>query len=106
MRYGCFHCRTGSAATCAASAHETSRPSLLNVAENEIYGDIPSSTFLDLAFGVTNDKYTVELFLANATDEDAPIYVTSQCIPATCGVQPNGVTPRPQTFGIRFSQDF
>jgi outer membrane receptor protein involved in Fe transport len=89
-----------------AVAYQTSRPSLLNVAENEIYGDIPSSTFLDLAFGVTNDKYSVELFIANATDEDAPLYVTSQCIPATCGVQPNGVTPRPQTIGIRFSQDF
>ena len=60
-----------------AVAYQTSRPSLLNVTENEIYGDIPSSTFLDLAFGVTNDKYSVELFLANATDEDAAIYVSS-----------------------------
>jgi iron complex outermembrane receptor protein len=89
-----------------AVAYQTSRASLLNVAENEIYGDIPSSTFLDLAFGVTNEKYAIELFLANATDEDAPIYVSSQCVPGTCGVQPNGVTPRPRTIGIRFSQDF
>jgi outer membrane receptor protein involved in Fe transport len=89
-----------------ALAYSTSRASLLNVEQNEIYGDIPSSTFLDLAFGITNEKYAVELFLANVTDEDSAIYVTSQCIPETCGVQPNAVTPRPFTFGIRFSQDF
>jgi iron complex outermembrane receptor protein len=89
-----------------AVAYQTSRASILNVEDNEIYGDIPSSTFLDLAFGVTNDKYSIELFLANATDEDAPLYVTSQCSPGVCGVQANGVTPRPQTVGIRFSQSF
>ena len=29
-----------------------------------------------------NDKYTVELFLSNATDEDAPLSVNSECTPA------------------------
>ena len=50
------------------------------------YGDIPSSTFLNLAFGLEKDKYALELFLANATDEDAPLGVTSECSPGVCGV--------------------
>jgi len=89
-----------------ALGYQSSRASILNVANNELYGDIPSSTFLDLSFGVANDKYAIELFLSNATDEDAPIYITSQCEPGTCGVQPKGVQYRPRTVGIRFSQDF
>jgi outer membrane receptor protein involved in Fe transport len=89
-----------------AYVFQTSRASILEVAANDIYGDIPSSNFLDLAFGVENDKYAIELYLANATDEDAPIYVTSQCTPGVCGGQTYGVQNRPRTVGIRFSQEF
>ena len=55
-------------------------------------GDIPSSTFLDLAFGIENDKYAIELFVANATDEDAPLFVDAECAPGVCGVQAYGVS--------------
>jgi outer membrane receptor protein involved in Fe transport len=89
-----------------AFGYQSSRPSILNVEHNDIYGDIPSSTFVDLSFGVSNDKYAIELFLANATDEDAPIYVSSQCEPGSCGFQPKGIQFQPRTLGIRFSQDF
>jgi len=89
-----------------AYGYQASRPSIINVADNELYGDIPSSNFLDLAFGVENDKYAVELFLSNVTDEDAPIFVGSECTPQVCGVQPYGVMIRPRTVGLRFSQDF
>ena len=71
-----------------------------------ILGDIPSSTFVDLAYGLGNDKYNVEIFLSNATDEDAPLSVNSDCTTGVCGVQPWGVKRRPRTIGIRFSQDF
>ena len=43
--------------------------------------------YLDLAFGLGNDKYTFELFVSNVTDEDAPLGVTSECTPQVCGVQ-------------------
>ncbi len=92
--------------TQGALAYQTSRPSILNVADNKLYGDIPSSTLLDLAFGVENDKYALELLVSNATDEDAPLYVTSQCTPQVCGGQTYGVKSRPRAVGIRFSQDF
>ena len=89
-----------------ALVYQTSRPSILNVADNDRYGDIPSSTVLDLSFGLKNDKYAVELFVSNATDEDAPIFVTSECTPQVCGGQTYGARIRPRTVGIRFSQEF
>jgi outer membrane receptor protein involved in Fe transport len=92
--------------TQGAVTYQTSTASQLEIADNDIYGDIPSSTFLNLAFGLEKDTYRVELYLANATDEDAELGVTSQCTPQVCGVQTKGVRARPRTVGIRFSQDF
>ena len=74
--------------------------------DNEAYGDIPSSTFVNLAFGVEKEKYSVELFLANATNEDVPLGVTSECTPGVCGIQTKGVKARPRTIGIRYSHNF
>ena len=87
-------------------AYQASAASQLEIADNNIYGDIPSSTFLNLAFGLEREKYSIELFVANATNEDAPLGVTSECTPQVCGVQTVGVKARPRTIGIRFSQDF
>ncbi len=89
-----------------ALAYQTSRASTLAIAENDVLGDIPSSTFLDLAFGLENDKYAIELFLSNATDEDAPLSISTDCTVGVCGPQPWAVTHRPRTVGIRFSQEF
>jgi iron complex outermembrane recepter protein len=89
-----------------ALSYQTSRPSILSTADNALYGDIPASTFLDLAFGVEQEKYSVELYVSNVTDEDAPLYLTSECTPQKCGGQTYGVQSRPRTIGIRFSQDF
>ncbi len=89
-----------------ALAYQTSRASTLSIADNNLYGDIPSSTFLDLAFGIQNAKYAIELFMSNVTDEDSPLYVTSECTPQVCGGQTYGVQSRPRTIGIRFSQEF
>ena len=89
-----------------AFAYEGERPSSLNVGNAAILGDVPSSTFLDLAFGIENDKYAIELFVDNATDEDSPLDLDVECDTDVCGVQPYGVSPRPRTFGIRFKQDF
>jgi hypothetical protein len=61
---------------------------------------------VNLSFGLQKDKYSLELFLANATDEDAPLGVTSECAPGVCGVVTYGVQSRPRTIGLRFSQDF
>ncbi len=87
-------------------AYQTSTASQLELTDNEAYGDIPSSTFVNLAFGVEKEKYSVELFLANATNEDVPLGVTSECTPGVCGIQTKGVKARPRTIGIRYSHNF
>jgi outer membrane receptor protein involved in Fe transport len=92
--------------TQGALAYEGSRTSDLDVADSNEFGEIPSNTFLDLSFGVENEKYAIELFVANATDEDAPLFFDAECAPGVCGPQAYGVVPRPRTFGIRFRQDF
>jgi iron complex outermembrane recepter protein len=89
-----------------ALAYEGERSSSLNVDDAAILGDIPAATYLDLAFGVENDKYAIELFVSNATDEDSPLFVSAECATSVCGVQPYGSSPRPRTYGIRFKQDF
>ncbi|MGH8242185.1 MAG: TonB-dependent receptor, partial [Steroidobacteraceae bacterium] len=76
--------------TQGALVYQTDRASILDQDDLALYGDIPSSTFLDLAFGVENDKYAVELFVTNATDEDSPLYLTSNCSPQVCGSQVYG----------------
>jgi outer membrane receptor protein involved in Fe transport len=92
-----------------AVVYQTSRASTLALADNDAYGDIPSTTYLDLAFGIENDKYGIELYASNVTDEDAPLHVTSECTPQICGGVGNqayGVQSRPRSVGIRFKQEF
>ena len=87
-------------------SYQTDASSTLPVDSNELLGDIPSSTFVDLAYGLGDDKYNIELFISNATDEDAPLTIATDCATGVCGVQPWGVMRRPRTWGIRFTRDF
>jgi iron complex outermembrane receptor protein len=87
-------------------SYQDSAPTSLSIADAELLGDIPSSTFVDLAYGLGNEKYNFEIFVSNATDEDAPLTVSTDCATGVCGVQPWGVMRRPRTFGLRFKQEF
>ena len=89
-----------------AFSYEGERGSSMNLADNAIRGDVPSNTFLDLSAGIATGSYSVDFFIKNATDEDAPLYLTSQCAAGTCGAQNYGVRARPRTVGVRFSKDF
>ena len=86
--------------------YEGSRGSSLNVADNAIRGDVPANNLVDLAAGIRRDNYSIDLFVKNATDEDAAQYLTSQCATGTCGTQIYGVIHRPRSIGLRFTQDF
>jgi outer membrane receptor protein involved in Fe transport len=89
-----------------AVSHEGKRNSDLRVSDNLVKGEIPSNTFMDVAAGIRSDRYAVELYVSNLTDEDAALYYTSQCATGTCGSQNYGVRARPRTVGIRWSQEF
>ena len=87
-------------------SHEGKRNSDLRVSDNLVKGEIPSNTFMDVSAGIRSDRYAVELYVSNLTDEDAALYYTSQCATGTCGSQNYGVRARPRTVGIRWSQEF
>jgi outer membrane receptor protein involved in Fe transport len=89
-----------------ALAYRDSSASNLDVIDNAIVGDIPASTVLDLSFGIKKDSYSVELFVQNATDEDAARGRTAECDFSVCGYQSYSIRQQPRTIGIRFSQEF
>jgi iron complex outermembrane receptor protein len=89
-----------------ALAHEGERSSDMEVAANDIRGDVPAYTTLDLAAGIRKDTWGVDLFIKNATGEDAPLYLTGQCTAETCGAQTYGVRIRPMTVGLKFTKDW
>src|SRR6185295_9464404 len=82
-----------------ALTYETSRPANMSVAENEIQGEIPSSTVLDLSAGIGRNSWTLELFVKNATNEDAPLYIGQEC--AIIAFVPGVPACGQQTYGLR-----
>ena len=69
--------------------------------------DIPGGRFVqggytiaNVAFGVSMDTWSAELFIDNLGDENAPVYVDTQ------NFTPKVVTNRPRTIGLRLSYDF
>ena len=70
-------------------------------------GEIPGGRYIqeaysivNLAAGVRNDQWTAELFVDNAFDENAQVYIDSQQF------TPHVVTNRPRTIGLRLSYDY
>ena len=78
----------------------------LNVQDAAIKGEIPSYKTVDISAGIAKDSYSVELFIKNVGDEDAYIFLTSECATSVCGGQNYGVRLQPRTVGIKFTQDF
>jgi outer membrane receptor protein involved in Fe transport len=90
-----------------ALTYESSRASELVPEENELKnGDIPSSTILDLSAGIGRNSWLLELFVKNATDEDAPLYIGQECAIGTCFPQTYALRRAPATVGLKFSQEF
>lgn len=89
-----------------AVVHEGERDSDMDQRDNAIRGGVPAYTTVDLSAGIAKETWSVELFIKNATDEDAPIYLSAQCVATTCGSQNYGVRFRPRTVAIRYTKDF
>jgi len=89
-----------------AIVHEGERDSDLDQTAQAILGTLPSYTTLDLSAGFRKNDWAVDLFISNLTNEDAPLYFTSQCTAETCGAQKYGVRIRPMTISARLTKDF
>lgn len=91
----------------ATLAYQGKRNSSLNIRDMEkYYPEFDENVFVDLTAGLSKETYAIELFVKNATNEDTPLAITSQCAPATCGQQIYGIPARPRTVGLKFTQNF
>ncbi len=89
-----------------AVAHNGKRLADLDQTVAPIIGDLPAWTTLDISAGIQSDTWALDLFVSNATNEDAPLYITAECTLETCGNQLYGVRHRPTTVSLRLSLDF
>ena len=89
-----------------ALAHNGSRLADLDQTVAPIIGELPAWTTLDISAGIRNERWGLDMFITNVTNEDAPLYVTAECTLETCGNQLYGVRMRPTTVALRFSMDF
>jgi outer membrane receptor protein involved in Fe transport len=98
-----------------ALVYQSSAWSDLRTAERELVGKQPSYSIFDLAAGIDNESWGLELFVKNVFDERAEIARYAECStiqPGTdpevplCGLQPYTVTNTPRTIGITFSKHF
>jgi iron complex outermembrane receptor protein len=99
----------------AAVVYQGSAWSDLRTMERELVGRQESYTIADFSFGMSNDKFSIEVFVNNAFDERAEIARYAQCstfkpgeadpLPL-CGLKPYTVTNVPRTIGISFAQTF
>jgi len=89
-----------------ALAHEGERGSDLDRRANAIKGNFPAYTTLDLSAGISRETWSLDLFIKNATGEDAALYKTAECTAETCGAQTYGVRVRPRSIGLKYTKDF
>lgn len=89
-----------------ALAHNGDRLADMDLTVAPIIGKLPAWTTLDISAGIKNESWALDLFISNATNEDAPLYVTAECTLETCGSQLYGVRHRPTSVALRFSKDF
>jgi len=101
----------------AAAVYQGSAWSDLRTAERAIAGKQPSYTIFDLAAGIENDSYGLELFVKNVFDERAEVARYLECgsfqpgtvVPNSvplCGQQPYIVTNLPRMIGLTYTKKF
>jgi iron complex outermembrane receptor protein len=99
----------------AAVVYQGSAWSDLRTMERELVGKQESYTIADFSFGISHEKFSIDLFVNNAFDERAEIARFAQCstykpgeaVPVPlCGQKPYTVTNLPRTIGISFAQSF
>lgn len=78
----------------------------MDVAAAAALGELPGATTVDFAAGIQKNDWSLDLFVTNLTNEDAPFYRTTECVVETCGAQPYGVRIRPMTMTLRFTKNY
>ena len=95
--------------------HEGRRTGDLRTVERAIVGDLRGYETVDLSTGITNGRWSAELFVKNLFDVNGATGNTIQCTESVCG-DPDGVTAigpkiytyviRPRMIGLRVGTKF
>jgi len=95
--------------------HEGSRTGDLRLVERAIVGGLDAYQTVDLATGLTNGRWSAELFVKNLFDVNGATGNTIQCAESVCG-DPDGLTAigpkiytyviRPRMIGLRVGTKF
>lgn len=98
-----------------SAAYEGKRRTDLRTEENAIQGNLPAYTTVDTSAGITNDSWSVELYVRNLFDKRGLFGNTIQCAESVCG-DPGGDTAiggkiyyyvvQPRTIGLKFGTKF
>lgn len=98
-----------------ALSHIGKRRSDLRDYENELLGELPAYTTLDVSAGIDFGDFRVEAFATNLFDSRGLVSSTVQCLETTCG-DPDGVSAnggvfydyrtKPRTVGLKAGFDF
>jgi iron complex outermembrane receptor protein len=99
----------------AGMVYEGRRTSDLRLFERGLVGDLDDYTTVDLSGGVTNGRWSAELFVRNLFDVNGQTAKGIQCLETTCG-DPEGLTAiggkiytfviQPRTIGLKVGTKF
>lgn len=92
-------------AALAAEQAEEILASIPNHPPAVFYLGIAKRRMGDVDAGLKQDDWGIDLFIKNATGEDAALFKTAQCVVETCQ-QNYGVRVRPMTIGLKFTKDW
>lgn len=74
--------------------------------KNQFNEHTSAFTLFNASIGVSYDRYNVELFAENISDERGPYYVRTAADPAVASPKVMEVGPNPRTIGVRLSANF
>jgi len=96
--------------------HVGERSSDLRLLQNGLIGNLAAYNTMDISAGISNDNWSVDVYVNNLFDTRAQLFKYAECAAAVCAAHnvvpayPNGqvytVTSQPRTMGIRFTQKF
>ena len=87
-------------------SHQGSTTNGLESAKNEIMGETPAFTTVDLAGGFGHGTWNVEAFVNNLTDKRGILGFVSQCATDICAATSRAYGIKPRIIGIKFGQKF
>lgn len=98
-----------------SAAYEGKRRTDLRTVENNIQGNLPAYTTVDTSAGITNDSWSLELYVRNLFDKRGLFGNSIQCPETVCG-DPDGLTDiggktyyyvvQPRTIGLKVGTKF